>query len=72
MGLRRVALFTDERMLALEPLATVRASLAAAGVDYELYDAVHVEPTDVSFQAAIAFATRGQLRRLRLGRAAAR
>ncbi len=59
MGLRRVALFTDERMLALEPLATVRASLAAAGVDYELYDAVHVEPTDVSFKAAIAFATAG-------------
>ena len=59
LGLRRVALFTDKTIVNLEPFATVRASLESAGVDYELYDTVHVEPTDVSFKEAIAFATAG-------------
>jgi hydroxyacid-oxoacid transhydrogenase len=60
LGLRRVALFTDQRMAASAYMATVQASLAAAQVDYALYDAVAIEPTDASFQEAARFATEGR------------
>lgn len=56
LGIGRVALFTDKRLAALEHVARVTTSLAAAGVDYALYDEVRVEPTDASFQAATRFA----------------
>src|SRR5438067_8867300 len=55
-GLRRVALFTDRQLAAGEHVAKVEASLAAAGVDYVVYDDVEIEPTDRSFQNAARFA----------------
>jgi alcohol dehydrogenase class IV len=58
-GLSRVALFTDRRVRELPPVATVLASLAAAGIDAVVYDEVEVEPTDRSFQAAARFAQEG-------------
>jgi len=60
LGLKRVALFTDRAVAKLECVTTVRGALARAGVDVAVYDAVHVEPTDVSFQAAAAFAREGR------------
>jgi hydroxyacid-oxoacid transhydrogenase len=57
---RRVALFTDATLAGLEPVAVVLRSLRAAGVEVEVYKDVHVEPTDVSFRAATAFATAGK------------
>ena len=57
---RRVALFTDETLARLEPVATVLSSLRAAGIDVEVYREVHVEPTDVSFRAATEFAKAGK------------
>jgi alcohol dehydrogenase class IV len=57
---RRVALFTDARIAKLEPFAIVQRSLAAAGLDVGIYDAVHVEPTDRSFVAAAQFAREGR------------
>jgi len=57
LGLKRVALFTDARILSSEYVATVKASLAAAQIDYAVYDAVAIEPTDASFQDAARFAT---------------
>lgn len=60
LGLRRVALFTDHRVRQLEIFATVSASLRAAGVDAEVYDAVLIEPTDVSLREAASFATAGR------------
>jgi alcohol dehydrogenase class IV len=57
---RRVALFTDATLARLEPVATVLASLRAAGIDVEVYSEVHVEPTDVSFRAATEFAKTGK------------
>jgi alcohol dehydrogenase class IV len=59
-GARRVALFTDRRVGALSAVATARASLAAAGIDAEVYDEVRVEPTDASFLAGAAFAREGR------------
>jgi alcohol dehydrogenase class IV len=59
MGMTRVALFTDPVMARLEPVATVREGLRAAGLDVAVYDGVVVEPTDASFRAATAFARDG-------------
>ncbi len=55
-GIRRVALFTDPRIRALPWFAEVAHALAAAGVDAAVFDAVAVEPTDVSFDDAARFA----------------
>jgi hydroxyacid-oxoacid transhydrogenase len=57
---RRVAVFTDATLAALEPVATVLRSLRAAGIEAEVYKDVHVEPTDVSFRAATEFAKAGR------------
>jgi len=56
LGLKRVALFTDKYVAASESFASVRASLAAAGIDAVVFDAISIEPTDASFQAAAKFA----------------
>jgi len=60
LGLARVGLFTDTRLVHGEHVATVRASLAAAGVDVAVYDAVKIEPDDASFQDAARFAADGR------------
>lgn len=57
---RRVALFTDRVVGALEHVTTARASLEAAGCDVAVYDEVAVEPTDASFLAAARFAREGR------------
>ncbi|HEU4534964.1 MAG TPA: hydroxyacid-oxoacid transhydrogenase, partial [Polyangiaceae bacterium] len=60
LGCRRVALFTDPIVAKLEPVAEVRRSLGAAGVDVEVYEGVRVEPTDQSFLDAARFAREGR------------
>lgn len=59
LGMRRIALMTDQTLASLPPVATVRGALAAAGLDVALYDEVRVEPTDESFKAAARFAAKG-------------
>lgn len=61
LDIGRIALFTDKRLAALDPVARVTASLSAAGVDFALYDEVKVEPTDLSFQAATRFAAEAKV-----------
>ncbi|MEZ5417279.1 MAG: hydroxyacid-oxoacid transhydrogenase [Vicinamibacterales bacterium] len=56
LGVCRALVVTDAVVRHLPPVATVLESLAAAGVAAVVYDRVRVEPTDVSFQDAIAFA----------------
>jgi hydroxyacid-oxoacid transhydrogenase len=56
IGLKRVALMTDETLANLEPVAVAKCALKAAGLDVVVYDEVRVEPTDQSFQAATRFA----------------
>ena len=56
LGISRIALYTDEALVATEHVAKVQASLEAAGVDVALYDNVRVEPTDESFKAGTKFA----------------
>lgn len=59
-GARRVALFTDAGVAALAPVAAVRSSLRAAGIDCVVHDGVEVEPTRASFLSAARFAAEGR------------
>src|SRR5215510_2527972 len=60
LELERVALFTDRSLRDSPHVATVRSSLAVAGVDAVIYDEVVVEPTTASFKAASQFAAEGR------------
>jgi alcohol dehydrogenase class IV len=60
LGLARVALFTDARLATSAYVATVKASLASAGIDAAIYSDVAIEPTDASFQEAARFAADGR------------
>ncbi len=60
MGLKRVLVLTDARLTGLSPVETVRESLDAERIEYDLFDRVRVEPTDVSFGEAIEVATKGR------------
>lgn len=60
LGLARVAVFTDAVVAGLEAVSTVTSALRESGVDVAVYDEVHVEPTDESFQAAARFASEGR------------
>lgn len=58
-GVRRAMVLTDARIRQLAPVSTLLESLEDAGIDFEIYDRVRVEPTDLSFHEAIAFASAG-------------
>jgi len=60
LGMRRVGVFTDRGVLGHPYVETVTRALAAAGIDFAVYDQVKVEPTDGSFQDAARFATGGR------------
>ena len=53
---KRVLLMTDKNLSKLPPVQQAMQSLDAAGVDFELYDEVVIEPTSVSMQHAIDYA----------------
>lgn len=59
MQARRVLLVTDARLARLAPVTKVCESLERERIQFELYDRVRVEPTDESFQEAIAIAAAG-------------
>ncbi|MFN7977525.1 MAG: hydroxyacid-oxoacid transhydrogenase [Vicinamibacterales bacterium] len=56
LGVRRALVVTDPVVARLQPIHVTLQSLADAGIDAVVYDRVRVEPTDVSFKDAIAFA----------------
>lgn len=56
---RRVMVVTDPNLADSEPVRIVCEALKAEGIDTVLFDQVRVEPTDVSFKQAIAFAVNG-------------
>jgi hydroxyacid-oxoacid transhydrogenase len=57
---QRVMVVTDPTLAKLPPVATVLESLKSEKIQFELFDRVHVEPTDVSMHEAIAFAQQGR------------
>lgn len=59
LACRNVLLVTDVRMSGSDAVAITKSSLAAAGVSFDLFDRVQVEPTDTSIMEAIDAATIG-------------
>lgn len=59
LGSRRVMLVTDPNLRNHRSVEIAAVSLAEAGIDTTVFDQVRVEPTDSSFQEAIAAATDG-------------
>ena len=59
--MRRVGLVTDRQVRGLLPFERVHASLLKSGIDVEVYDETHIEPTDVSFRDAAQFAAGAKL-----------
>lgn len=59
MGLKRTLLVIDPALRDLPTGQVVLESLRKARVEFEVFDAVEVEPTDASFQQATDVATRG-------------
>jgi hydroxyacid-oxoacid transhydrogenase len=55
-GVRRVLVVTDPTVAATGTPARVAEQMAAFGIEAQVYDGVHVEPTDASFAAAIEHA----------------
>jgi hydroxyacid-oxoacid transhydrogenase len=56
LGKRHVLVFTDPNLRKLPPVATVLESLNTHKIRFSVFDRVRVEPTDDSFQEAIAAA----------------
>ncbi len=56
MGVKHVMVVTDPNLVKLPPVATVIESLEDESVGYTLFERARVEPTDESFQEAVAFA----------------
>jgi hydroxyacid-oxoacid transhydrogenase len=59
LGARRVLVLTDPVLRGMPPVSTVLESLKSENIEFALFDRVRIEPTDESFQEAIAFAAAG-------------
>ena len=59
LGARRVMVLADPNLVESPPVESALESLSGENVEFSLFDAVRVEPTDGSFQQAIDFATEG-------------
>jgi hydroxyacid-oxoacid transhydrogenase len=59
MNIGRVLLVADPNLVDLSPVQVACESLESEGIDYDLFDGVRVEPTDVSFKQAILVAKAG-------------
>ncbi|MCH8115777.1 MAG: iron-containing alcohol dehydrogenase, partial [Chloroflexi bacterium] len=60
LGAKRVMVVTDPGMSASMAVATAVDSLKRYNIDFEVFDQVSFEPTDVSFKEAIEFAVNGK------------
>ena len=59
LGMRRAGVFIDPQLRESPFVATALESLRVAGVDCAIYTSIAIEPTDVSFKEAAAFAVDG-------------
>lgn len=59
-GIGRAALFTDPYLANGPHVATVKASLAASGIDVAVFSEVQIEPGDASVMDATAFLNEGR------------
>src|SRR4051794_13793029 len=56
-GARRVLILTDQGLAATEIPHRIADMLRRYDIEAEMFDGVHVEPTDESMESAIAYAT---------------
>ena len=59
LNIGRVLVLTDNKLKDLSPVQTVLESLESEKVEFDLFDKVRVEPTDISVKHAIAVAVAG-------------
>lgn len=59
LGAQRVMVLSDPNLVESSPVESALESLSRENVEFALFDAVRVEPTDASFRQAIDFATEG-------------
>jgi len=59
LGARRVMVVTDPNLTSSQPVAVTLDALKKEGIETALFDRVRIEPNDVSFKEAIAFAAEG-------------
>ena len=55
LGVKTALIVTDRTMMKLGPPERVQKLLEESGIKSEIYDDVHVEPTDQSFEAIAAY-----------------
>lgn len=55
MNLKKVGLFVDKNLINLPSVRTAFDSITKAGIDYKIFDAIRVEPSDESMRAAMEF-----------------
>jgi hydroxyacid-oxoacid transhydrogenase len=60
LGSRKVMVATDPKLVESEPVSITLDALHSEGIDTEVFDQVHIEPTDASFKEAIKFASEGR------------
>ena len=60
LGARRVMVVTDPNLVSSEPVSIAIESLRRENIDTAVFDRVRIEPNDVSFKEAIAFADEGK------------
>jgi len=60
MAIKRVLLMTDANLSDSFPVQTAIESLTKNGIEFEVFNKVRVEPTDISFKEAIAVAQEGE------------
>jgi hydroxyacid-oxoacid transhydrogenase len=60
LKVRHAMVVTDPVLAQLQPVAIVLESLKSEGIQFELFDGAHIEPTDVSMHEAISFALQGR------------
>jgi len=60
MGVKRVLLLTDSNLKNSFPVLSVIEALTHNGIDFDIFDEVRIEPTDISFKSAIAVAQEGE------------
>jgi len=59
LKVKRVMVVTDPNLAKLDPVASVLEALKKENIEHELFDRVHIEPTDLSIREAVSFAREG-------------
>ncbi|KAK0090053.1 hypothetical protein PV325_003866 [Microctonus aethiopoides] len=59
LGVKKTCLMTDANLSGLAPVKTAIESLAKHKINFDIYNEVHVEPTESSLQHAIKYAKAG-------------